>query len=216
MAGRVIGSAIDPDAQATAFVSPAMAGLAVSVQLEAWDSEAVSVVVPPEAGTLSGDARRPVIEAGTGVGAATVTFTFAVLVEVPVAARVRVYFSVLVVALAGRVTGADTDPPAQEIDPGRPLTVGFAVTAQVVAPLTEAVRVVDPPEEGKDAGAAARPVMVGAVPAASAGTEATAATSPLVITTSEAAIAPNLPLPLVRPIPASAVSVLFSDRILSG
>ena len=155
-----------------------MAGLAARVQLVAWATWAVRVVVPPLAGTALGETKSPVIDGATGVAAETVTLTLAFFDDDPVAERVRVYLAVLVEVLAGRITGVDTDPDAQETDSGRPVTTGLEVSEQLVALVTVAATVLEPPAEDNEVGVAERSVMAGAVDAADAGIEGVTTTSP--------------------------------------
>jgi hypothetical protein len=66
------------------------------------------------------------------------------------------------VELAGSVTGTETVPAEQPTVRGRPERAGEELREQLVASVTDAPRVTDPPADPTVGGVAANPVMTGA------------------------------------------------------
>jgi hypothetical protein len=114
---------------------------------------------------------------------ATYTVTFAAACpEGEDAVSVSLYFAAFVFMLTGIATPCSTGPPSQANVAGRPATALFDDSVHEVAPDTEAVTVVAPPD-GTLAGVAVRPEITGFVPLAAAGDAPAAAQMPAAITT---------------------------------
>ncbi len=99
--------------------------------------------------------------------AATVTLTeVALTVVAPIADKAKVYLAALVVVLAGSVTGTVAVPLVQGTVSGSPVTVGDTENAQLVAPVTEADSVAEPPVWGSEVGVAENDTTLGGTRAA--------------------------------------------------
>jgi hypothetical protein len=166
-----------PGEQGTVTGSPTTACEAEKVQLVALVTCADRVTGPPEEPSDVGTALK---EATTGGGVAAITTIRLLEAEAAPswALTVTLYFTGFAVGLLGRLTAVEAEPVVQGNEAGSPASAGVTENTQVVALVTEALRVTDPPAATSGFGVAVSDLTAGLMAfAAEAGDDSAVADS---------------------------------------